>query len=173
MVLADIVELERGAAERNVAFVADNLVRNHHIRRLERIYAGFGITVCDEDRPGILERLATCDVVEMAVAVNHIFDRSLGDLLDLLDVCLRGWTSQADRIGCDHALRGDDEHRLMPAEAEDVDILRALHLGGGVGGSRCLGGRSPGEGDRYRDPRKNCGCSWRSGSSRARHRTLP
>src|SRR5262249_57049593 len=66
------------------------------------------------------------DVIEVAVAVDHVLDRRLGDLLDLLDIGLGGWAAFADRIGRDHALRRDDEHRLMTAVAEDVDVVCAF-----------------------------------------------
>jgi hypothetical protein len=44
--------------------------------------------VCDELGAGILERFAARDVIVVVVAVDHIFDRLVGDLLDRIDVLL-------------------------------------------------------------------------------------
>ena len=80
---------------------------------------------------GVLERLAAGDVVEVVVAVDQVLDRLVGDLLDLVDVLLpAGRPAVGDRIGGDHARIGDDEHRLMVAVAEDVDVVGAVDLGG-------------------------------------------
>src|SRR5262249_18411624 len=70
------------------------------------------------------------DVVEMTVAVDHVFNRRLGDLLDFLDIGLRRRPPQANGIGSDHTFRRHDEHRLMADVAEDVDIVAAVDFGG-------------------------------------------
>ena len=77
MVLADVVELERRAAERDVYFKIDNLVRDDDVIRFECGDASLGILVGDKGRAKILEWLAASDVIEMAVAVNDVFDRAL------------------------------------------------------------------------------------------------
>jgi len=49
--------------------------------------------------------------------------------LDFVDVLLAtGRPTVGDRIGCDHAIFGDHEHRLVVAVAEDVDIVGAIDL---------------------------------------------
>src|SRR5262249_213054 len=87
-----------------------------------------------------LERLSAGDVVEMTVAVDHIFNRRLGDLLDFLDIGLRRRPPQANGIGSDHSFRRHDEHRLMADVAEDVDILAAVDFGGCEKGRLLRGG---------------------------------
>jgi hypothetical protein len=67
VVLADIVELERGAAERDVSLAVDDLVGHDDIIGLECGDTSFGISVCNKGRAEILERLAAGDVVEIAV----------------------------------------------------------------------------------------------------------
>ena len=85
----------------------------------------------DDGRAGILERLAARDVVVVVMAVDQVLDRRLGDLLDLVDILLSaGRPAVGDRIGGDDAVLGDDEHRLMVAVAEDVDVVGAFDLGG-------------------------------------------
>ena len=71
-------------------------------------------------------------MVVVAVTVDHVFDRRLGDLLDLLDIGLGGRAALADRVGGDHARRGDDEHRLVAAVTKDIDVVGAFDLGGGI-----------------------------------------
>src|SRR5262249_29872791 len=52
-------------------------------------------------------------------------------LLYLVDILLpAGRPAVGDRIGGDHAVVGDDEHRLMVAVAEDVDVVGAVDLFG-------------------------------------------
>jgi len=128
MILADIVELERGAAECDIPLTVDNLVGDDHVIGLERGDAGLGVRVCDKGRAEVFERLAAGDVVEMAVAVNHIFDRRFGHGLDRLDIGLRR-PPLANRVGRDHARGRDDEHRLVVAVAKDIDVVG--DLGGG------------------------------------------
>src|SRR5205807_1571698 len=53
------------------------------------------------------------------------------------------WPPLADRVSGDHALWGDDEHRLMAHIAENIDVVGAIHFGGGEG--RLLGLRRCGE----------------------------
>ena len=85
----------------------------------------------DDRGARILERLAAGDVVVVVVAVDQVLDRLVGDLLDLVDVGgHRLRPPVADGIGGDHAVPGDDEHRLMVAVAEDVDVIGAVDLGG-------------------------------------------
>ncbi|MFK4525334.1 hypothetical protein ABIF90_003315 [Bradyrhizobium japonicum] len=83
----------------------------------------------DEGGTEILEGLATGDVVVMVVAVDDVFDRLVGDGLDGVDIGFCR-TQIRDRVGRDHALRRHDEHRLMTAIAEDVDVLGAVDLFG-------------------------------------------
>src|SRR5262245_66505740 len=64
----------------------------------------------------------------MAVAVEDVFDWRLGHGLDRVDIGLRR-PPLADRVGCDHAVRRDDEHRLMTTIPEDVDVVRDLGSG--------------------------------------------
>ena len=81
----------------------------------------------DDERAGILERLATRDMVVMMVAVDQVFDRRPRDLANLVDVSLRGLRAQiGNRIGRDDTLGRDDEHRLITAIAENVDVVGDL-----------------------------------------------
>ena len=87
------------------------------------------VLVRDDLGAGILERLAAGDVIEVMVAVHQELDRLVGDLLDLVDVLLAaGWAAVGDGIGRDHAGRRDDEHRLVVAVPEDVDVVGAVDL---------------------------------------------
>ena len=109
----------------------------------------------DEGGAGILERLAAGDVVIVAVAVDHVADRRLGDLADFRDVGRhRLRPALADRVGGDHALGRDDEHRLMPLIAKDVDPVGAVDLGGR---EQRRGGRRRGCGGRSRLRQCHCG----------------
>src|SRR5205823_6087116 len=83
---------------------------------------------------GILERLAAGDVVVVMVAVHEVLDWLVGHLADFVDIRLHHFRPAiADGIRSDDAILRRDEHRLVVAGAEDVDILRAVDLGGGVG----------------------------------------
>src|SRR5439155_4109462 len=85
--------------------------------------------VGDDFRAGILERLAGGDVVVVVMAVDEVLDRLVGDLPDLGDVSRpTGRTPIGDRVGGDHAVPGDDEHRLVIAVAEEVYAFRAVDL---------------------------------------------
>ena len=106
----------------------DDLVRDDDINGLQRRDTVLGIPVRDKGRAEVLERLATGDVIEMAMAVDDVFDRRLGDGLDRVDIGLRR-PPLADRVSGDHAVRCDDEHRLMTAITEDIDVVG--DLGGG------------------------------------------
>ena len=129
VVEAEIVQLERGAAELDDLLVADRLVGQRRVRILERLEPLRGVLVRDDRGAGVLERLAAGDVVEVVVAVDQVLDRLVGDLLDLVDILLpAGRPAVGDRIGGDHAVLGDDEHRLMVAVAEDVDVVGAVDL---------------------------------------------
>jgi hypothetical protein len=89
------------------------------------------LLVRDDRGPSVLECLAAGDVIVVMVAIDQIFDRLVGDLLDLVDVLLAAvWPTLGDRIGCDYAVLGDHEHRLMVTVAEDVDVISALDLRG-------------------------------------------
>src|SRR5262249_9721940 len=98
------------------------------------------------------------DVVEVMVTVDQILDRLVGDLLYLVDILLpAGRPAVGDRIGGDHAVVGDDEHRLMVAVAEDVDVVGAVDLFGldlwplrRVGRHRVLGRCRYGQGGDHR-----------------------
>src|SRR5262245_23101076 len=80
---------------------------------------------------GVLKCLAAGDVVEVMVAVDQILDGLVSDLLYLVDILLpAGRSAVGDRIGGDHAIVGDDEHRLMVAIAEDVDVVGIVDLFG-------------------------------------------
>ena len=142
MVLAHIVEHHRGAAELEDLLGIDGLVRHHHIVGLERQDPRLGIGLGDEGRAHVLERLAAGDMVEVAVAVDHVLDRRLADRLDGVDIGLHR-PPLADRIGRDHAVRRGDEHRLVAHIAEYVDVVGALDLG--EGGRWLLGLRGGGE----------------------------
>ena len=96
----------------------------------------------DERRAQVLERLAAGDVIVVAVAVDHVLDRLLGDLLDLVDVGRSRPAAGRRPIGSvaiTPAWR-DDEHRLMALVAEDVDVVGAFDLGGGEQRRRRLPG---------------------------------
>src|SRR4051812_9970618 len=89
------------------------------------------IFVPDDACACVLEGFAASDVIVMMMAVDQILDRLVGHLLDLVDVVLTaGRTSVSDRVGGDHAVLGDDEHRLMSTVTEDIDIVGAIDLGG-------------------------------------------
>ena len=125
------MQFERRAAELDHLLVADRLVRDDGVRILQHLEPLGRVLVRDDPRAGVLERLAAGDVVEVVVAVDQVLDRLVGDLLDLVDILLpAGRAAIGDRIGRDHAVLGDDEHRLMIAIAEDVDALGAVDLGG-------------------------------------------
>ena len=86
-------------------FVAvDDLVGDDDVCGLSCSDARLGVLVGDEGRAQVLERLAAGDVVEMAVAVDHVLDRRLGHGLDGVDIGFRR-PPLADRVGGDHARR--------------------------------------------------------------------
>src|SRR5262249_61693582 len=79
----------------------------------------------------VLEWLAAGDVVEMVMAVDQELDGLVGDLFDLGDIVLStGRPPVGDGIGRDDAVPGNNEHRLMIAVAEDVNVVGAFDLGG-------------------------------------------
>jgi hypothetical protein len=86
MVEAEISQLERGAAELDRFVLIDRLIGKHRVRILNALEALFGFLVRHELGAGVLEWLAAGDVVEMVMAVNHVSDRLVGDLLDLVDI---------------------------------------------------------------------------------------
>ena len=163
MVLAEIKQFERGAAEFDLAAaVIDDEVGNDDVRPFALLDQRLGILVGDEDGAEVLERLAAGDVVEMAVAVDHVADGRLGDLADLADIGGRRGPALADRIGGDDAVGRDDEHRLMALITEHVDVVGAGDLGGREQ-RRCRGlgvrGQSPGT----QKPGKQYGCKTQHG----------
>jgi len=129
---AEIFQLERSATELDRATgAADYLIGERSIRILEHGEALLGPPVRNDGGPGVLERLAAGDVIVVVVAVDQELDRLVRHLLDLGDVILAaGRPAVGDRIGRDHAVFGDDEHRLMVAVAEYVDVVGAVDLGG-------------------------------------------
>ena len=74
---------------------------------LELDEALLGPLVRDELRAQFLERLAASRMIEMMVAVDHIFDWRLGDFPNFLDIGLRRRASQADRVSGDDASLDD------------------------------------------------------------------
>jgi hypothetical protein len=90
-----------------------------------------GALVRDELGAGVLKRLAARDVIVVVVAVDHIFDRLVGDLPDRIDVLLAALRlAVGDRVCGNDTVLGDDEHRLMVAISEDVDVVGAVDLCG-------------------------------------------
>src|SRR5262249_29804287 len=132
-----IEEFERRAAELQfAAVVVNDEIRNDDIRRLALLQKRLRVLVGDEDGAEVLKRLAARDMVEMAVAVYDVLDRRLGDLADLRNISGRRGPPLSDRIGSDHAVGCDDEHRLVALIAENVDAISALDLGGREQGRR-------------------------------------
>jgi hypothetical protein len=77
----------------------------------------------------------------MTVAIDHVFDRRIRDLLDFLDIGHSGRSPQTDGISSDYPIPGHDEHRLMTDVTEDVDILQPVDFGDGEKW-RCLRARN-------------------------------
>ena len=131
VVESDVGQLERGVTELNRPLLVHRFIGQRRRRILEHCEAFLRLLVGDDLRAGILERLAAGDVVVVVVAVDQVLDRLVGDLLDFVDIgCHRLRASVTDGIGGDHAVSGDDEHRLVVGVAEDVDVIGAFHLGG-------------------------------------------
>jgi hypothetical protein len=131
MVEAQVVELEHRAAELDGAALLEGLVGQRGEGILDLLETLLGALVRDDPRAGVLERLAARDVVEMMMAVDQVLDRLVADFLDFLDVGLRRFGAAVrDRVGGDHAVLGDDEHGLVAAVAEHVDVLGTFDLGG-------------------------------------------
>src|SRR5215475_1246473 len=132
MIEAEIFQLERSAAELDrAAGIADDLIGERRVRILEHGEALLGPPMSDDGGAGVLERLAAGDVIVVVVAVDQELDRLVGHLLDLGNVVLAaGRPAVGDRIGRDHPVLGDDEHRLVVAVAEYVDVVGAVDLGG-------------------------------------------
>lgn len=109
--------------------LAHGLVRQDRGRVLEHGEALFRRLVRNDYCAGVLERLAAGDVIEMVVAVDQVLDRLVGYLLDFVDIGHHGFRAAvADRIGRNHAGRGDNEHRLVVAIAENVDVVGPIDL---------------------------------------------
>ena len=107
MVLAEIEQLERGATELDLAAViVNNEIRNDDVGVLARLDQFLGPPMRDEGGTEVLEGLAAGNVVEVAVAVDHVFDRRLGNLADFRDIGGRRRPTLADRVGRDDASSG-------------------------------------------------------------------
>jgi len=140
VVETEVGKLEHGAAELEGAALFEGLVGQWGIGVLDDLETLLGALVGDDPRPGILERLAAGDVVEVVVAVDQIADRLVADLPDLLDVGGRGLRpAVGDRVGGDDAVVRDHEHRLVVAVAKHVDVVGAFDLGGLVHRALLLG----------------------------------
>jgi hypothetical protein len=125
----EIEQLDRGAAEVDGFLAVYCLIRQGRVRVLERSQMLRDLLVPNDCGPGVLERLAAGDVIVVMVAVDQIFDRLVGDFFDLVDVLLAAVRpAVGDRVGRDHAVLGNHEHRLMVAIAEDVDVISAVNL---------------------------------------------
>jgi len=99
------------------------------VRVGQRLEMGHDVLVRDDLGAGVLERLAAGDVIVVVMAVHQVLDRLVGDLLDLVDILLAALRpAVGHRIGRDHAILGDDEHRLMVAVAENVNVVGAVDL---------------------------------------------
>ena len=84
----------------------------------------------DDSGTGIFERLPAGDVVEVVMAVNQVSDRPVGDFPDFGDVGSASLRSAVrHRIGGDDSVAGDEEHRLVIAVAEDVNVVGAVDFG--------------------------------------------
>src|SRR4051794_18350537 len=68
-------------------------------------------------------------MIVMVMAVDHILDRLIGHLPNLVDQRL-GWPQIRDRIADDHTLRRHDEDRLMAPITDHVDVVSAVDLFG-------------------------------------------
>jgi len=79
----EIEQFDRGAAERDNSLIAYRLVRQRRVRVFERSQMLRDLLVRDDRGPSVLECLAAGDVIVVMVAVDQIFDRLVGDLLDL------------------------------------------------------------------------------------------
>jgi len=122
VILAHVRELHEGAAE-----LDDHVVGEGHVRHGGRPLLGddgrLGVVVGDDDRR-VGEDLAAGDVVGVIVAVDHVPHGLVESLLDLVFQPLRG--AGVDRIGDDHARRGDRENRVVVVVPEPVDLARDL-----------------------------------------------
>jgi hypothetical protein len=131
LVETEVSQLERGATQLDRPVLIDGLVGNHRVRIFESGESLFRSLVRDELGACIFERLAAGDVIEVVVAVNHVPDRLVRDLLDLFYIGRhRLGAAVADRVGRDHAGRRDDKHCLAVPVTEDVDVIGAFDLGG-------------------------------------------
>ena len=132
MVTADIDQFEHGVAELDRLLVIDHLVGHHDVGRQRVLLLQFeqtllGAPVRDEDGAEILERLAAGDVIVMVMAVD---DDLIGSSVTALIASMHGFcpAQVGNGISGNDALRRHDEHRLMTAIAEDVDVVGALHF---------------------------------------------
>src|SRR5687767_4584501 len=124
MVEAEIREPQRGAAERNRPIVIYCLVGNNGMGILETFKPFLGFLVRDKGGAGVLKGFTAGYVVEMVMAVNHVPDRLVRDLLDLFQIGGHSLgPSIADRIGRNHAVLGDDIHCLSAAVAAYINVV--------------------------------------------------
>src|SRR5215467_14877817 len=70
VILADVEQFERRAAEIDRPFRVDHLVWHHNVCRLQCLDPRLSVLVRYEHRAQILERLTASNVIEMAVAVD-------------------------------------------------------------------------------------------------------
>src|SRR6516165_9050878 len=156
MIAADIDEFERGVAELDGLLAVHDLIRDHHVSQQRVLLFQFEQAllcppVRDEGCAELLERLPARDVVVVMMAVDNVFDWLVGDSLDGIDIGL-GRTQIRYWIGGDDALRRHDEHRLMVAVTENIDVIGAIHLLGGSCRRILRSGRSGHDGQ----AKKNC-----------------
>ena len=130
MVLADILQLQRGAAElQGSATVAYRLIGQRRVGVGKRREPRLDVLVRQDGGAGVLEGFAAGDVVVVVMAVDQILDRLVGDFLDLVDVLLAAVRpAMRHGVGRDHTRLGDDEDRLMVAVAEQIDVVGAVDL---------------------------------------------
>ena len=105
---------DRNCCPAYLALAVSHLVGNNDGRWFRRLDTRLGVPCATNTAPRSLKWLAACDVIEMAVAVDRVFDRGPSDLLDFLDICLGRWPPFADRVGRNHAL-GRDDLRALPS----------------------------------------------------------
>jgi hypothetical protein len=79
-----IEQFDRGVAELDDSLIAYRLIREWRVRVFERSQMLCGLLVRDDRRPGIFECLSAGDVIVVMVAIDQIFDRLVGNLLDLI-----------------------------------------------------------------------------------------
>lgn len=87
----------------------------------------------------------------LMMAVDDVPDRLVSDLSDLINVSCHGLgPTVSDRIGSNHARRGNNEHGLVIAVAKDVNVISAVDLCGGKRRLLSLGRPTKDRYDQYR-----------------------